>query len=168
MGSKIFPTSYKKWKSHVWRKQMHKLGKKITCHCHGPIAVGKQYKSLWEDVWLTWTEKPGRKKKTIGPTLISKTDILREIEFEKEFLEEYPEHKDTSILEELETALREVGVNEYHIIRRKDNDLPSVYTNAEYIDRKEAEIMIRVLMIDYGYNNIRLKWKRPHTVIIPS
>ena len=41
------------------------MPKKIEIKCYGPIAVDKEAECLWEDVYMYWTQKPGRKKKRV-------------------------------------------------------------------------------------------------------
>ena len=45
--------------------------KRIVAICYGPIAFGPQYRSPWEDVWIRWKAKPGRRLYYAAPTLFT-------------------------------------------------------------------------------------------------
>ena len=145
---------------------MRPLKKKITVDCHGPIAANKKNKSSWEDVWLTWTGKPGRKKYHLGPCLMSKTALERDHEDNLKCSRKYPEIDWTDDLYQSELALKKVTLGEIHI-EDPDSSITNIYTQKECIDRKEAERMIKVLLKLHGFNDVRFKWNRPKFIVIP-
>lgn len=148
---------------------------KVTMYCHGIISESYKNKSLWEDIWLTWNIKPGRKnKKCIGPTLISKKDLEYDIEDCKIQIPKYIKMNENSSLinfvkNELNKnlyILNELEKNNIYIEETNEKDLHNLYTAKEYIDKKEAERLCKKLLEDhYGLKNIIFKWKRPKITI---
>jgi len=49
-----------------------------------------------------------------------------------------------------------------------ETKMPNVYSPKPLIDRAEAELMIAEVMRYHGFDNIRCKWKRPKSIIIPT
>jgi hypothetical protein len=47
-------------------------------------------------------------------------------------------------------------------------NIPNIYTSAEWIDRAEAERMLRYYLASMGYHNVRFNWKRPDFVVNPA
>ena len=142
------------------------MPKQIKVRCYGPITVDPDYPSLWEDVYLSWTQKPGRKRMEIAPCLVSKTDLISDLLTHKNMQEDGAADFSEDI-ERLEKALSTIENGHYYIYD-KDNPLTDMCTPKEYIDKKEAEKMIRLIMIEYGYDNVKLKWERPKMVIISA
>lgn len=142
------------------------MPKKITVRCHGPIALNKKYHSPWEDVWLSWTDKPGRKKYYLAPTLCSKPTVVQDQEINFECQKEHPDldYKDDII----ETAKALDSINQGEIyIDNTNSKIPNVSTPKDYINREEAERMIAEVMKLHGYESIICKWRRPKFIIIP-
>jgi len=140
------------------------MPKKITVKCYGPIGINKTYQSSWEDVWLSWTDKPGRKKYYLAPCLCSKTDLKRDYQIELELKEDGI----LSFLKQTEDALKFVNNNKIYVYVHNDyKNIPTIYSPKDFIDRAEAERMISEVMKLHGYDSIICKWKRPKTVIIP-
>lgn len=148
------------------------MPKKIIVKCHGPISINSEYQSPWEDVWLSWTDKPRRTKYYCGPTLICKPTLESDLKISLECKKDYADNNydlqngfDKEI-EEYTNALAILEHIDIHIPIFND-DIPNIYTSKDYIDRQEAERMIAELMKVYGYDDIVCKWKRSKFVIIP-
>ena len=143
------------------------MPKKITARCHGPIAASKKYSSPWEDVWLSWTGKPGRKRYYLAPTLVSHYDIRIELEINQELQAKYGSSYDSDV-EEYTEILKYLDHQPYYHL--PDDKFPTVFTSSEAINRKEATRMIEYLMRSLGFNDIICKWKRlkHNRMIIPT
>lgn len=142
------------------------MPKKITVASYGPIAVSSKYESPWEDVYLSWTAKPGRKKYRIAPCLCSKSEAEREHRINLKCRAENPEMDWSDDINHSTLALEAIALKGIYI-DGPDSDIPNVYSPAEFIDRIEAERMIAEVMKLHGFNSIRCKWKRPKIVVIP-
>lgn len=141
-------------------------GKLITIRCYGPIAVNKQYKSLWEDIWLSWTGKPGRTKYYLGPTLLSKTEAYNEYELNLDCKKHHPEIDWEDEIRKSQIAINSIEGDAIYIEDPAD-EIPNIYSPREYIDRVEAESMIAAIMKSKGFDKIRCKWVRPKLIIVP-
>ncbi|MFW6242878.1 MAG: hypothetical protein ACOC2W_01855 [bacterium] len=142
------------------------MPKKITVGTWSPIAVHKWYESIWDDVQLSWSVKPGRSVRKISPMLGSKKDAENEY---KDLIDMQNESSDFDYSEEINNIKKIIDyMNEYNEIYIEDPDDPitEVYTPKDYIDKKEAERMIAKLMKHYGFDEIRCKWKRPKIFVI--
>jgi len=142
------------------------MSKKITVKCHGPIAANRKYKSLWEDVWLSWTGKPGRTKYYSAPCLIGKLNAEDDHELNLDCVKKYPETDWDDEIAQSKSAIEAISRGEIYIDDPK-SDIPNVYTSKDLIDRKEAELMIAEVMKLHGFKEIRYKWIRPKIVVIP-
>ena len=143
-----------------------RLGKKITIKCSGPIAASKKYQSPWEDVWLSWTGKPGRTRYYCAPCLASKTEALSEHEINLECKKKYPENHWDEEIKESQNTLEEIASGKIYIADA--SDIPNIYSPKDYIDRAEAEKMIALVMYEvYGFDKIRCKWDRLKFMVIP-
>ena len=141
------------------------MPKKIIVESSSYLAIYKDYKTPWEDVWLITTIKPGRKKLKLGPCLIGRKSLEGDLLWEEKFKNE---DKDLFYQEEydlLKNALEAIDKGEYfyHYFKGEDGlNIPDIYSPKDYIDREEAEKMIGDLMMKkYGFNEIKCKWKRP-------
>jgi len=142
-----------------------KQKKHVVTTCHGPIAFGPRYKSPWEDVWLQWKGKPGRRRYYSSPTLVCRAELVVDLERNRELLTQQGEMyatdvaHDEAMLDALERAPNAVD----------DWDPPNVYTRAVGIDRAEAERMLAFLLERrYGVLNPKFDWKRPDVCISPT
>lgn len=112
----------------------------------------KEAKTLWADVYISFTTKPGRKKVSLGPCLICKKDVERSLEAEEKF------GKDKEEIEALKALL---AGNCIEIEEKPHADMPNIYYPGEWITRESAEILIaHWLKIRFGFQKIRAKWKR--------
>lgn len=142
------------------------MPKKITVKCHGPIALSKKHSSPREYVWLSWTDKPGRKKYYLAPCLVGKSALESDLKISHELKEKYKDDFYDDEISQYESALYWLSHGDI-LIDKLESYFTDIYTNKETIDRQEAEKMIAKLMKFYGYNNIVCKWKRPKIVVIP-
>lgn len=143
-----------------------KKHKKIKVSCCGPIAFKDTYKSMWEDVWLTWTSKPGRKKNYLGPTLISFYDAIRECKQLVELQKDNPDLDYSEEIQEYNNLIKDSQSNGFSI-SWVDKKCPTVITDKECINREEADKMINYLMQYFGFKKVTTKWTRPKLMIVP-
>lgn len=125
----------------------------------------------WCDVWISFTSKPARMRRRFGPTFIGKRSLLRDIQFEKEFLKEYPQYAEETAkqLREYELALAEVERDGIAIERDNPHNTPNIYINKEFIDKKDVARMIDAFMKHLGYRGAVVKWKKaPKFIVMPS
>jgi len=142
------------------------MPKKITINSVSPLAVHKWYETIWDDVYLSWSVKPGRSIRKIAPMIGSRKDL--EYEY-KDMIDMQNESPDFDYSEEINNFKKIIDyMNDYNEIYIEDPDDPitEIYTPKDYIDKKEAERMIAKLMKYYGFNEIRCKWKRPKMFVI--
>ena len=97
------------------------MPKKITVDCYGPIAHNKKYKSPWEDVWLSWTGKPGRTKYYLAPCLCSKTNVETDYQDTLMCKEKYPEDDWSEEIQESLLILKMLKQEEMFIDNKYDN-----------------------------------------------
>jgi len=140
------------------------MPKQITVACHGPIAVSRKYRSPWEDVRLSWTGKPGRKKYHLVVSLFSKPSAVR---YHRELTAHDGDGESDEQMHQSGLAIEAMDHGKRHLIMTGCDNLPDVYSPEEFIDRAEAERMIADVMRANGYENIRCKWKRPKFIITP-
>lgn len=169
--------------------------KRIRCFCHGPIAAGPQYKSPWEDVWLRWKGKPGRRVYHAAPCLSCSAEIQPELDSHQrirdrdekadpvknlvtglDLPEVTKEERASWYLEDdarLRTAQKTLETQPYYVDPpwpgKEAKHLEQVYTNAKGIDRAEAERMLAFYLAEvFGIKNPKFVWARPEMVIIPT
>jgi hypothetical protein len=139
--------------------------KHICAICHGLIAVGREYKSPWEDVWLRWKGRPGRVFKA-APCLVCRAELLADLEMARQGHAEHPEFNYDVDIQNYEALLATL---EHAPYARDDYEYPNIYTHAFGIDRAEAERMLAWFLEDkYGVKNPKFIWKRPKTVVVPT
>ena len=142
------------------------MPKKIVCKCHEPIGISKKYKQPWSDVYISWTDKPGRKKYRLAPCLVSKPFAEADLKTNLEIQEKYKSLDFQTDIDECRSAID--WLENFDIcVHNPNNSFPNIYTSKDYIDRHEAEKMIAELMKFYGYQNIKCKWKRVKLFVIP-
>jgi hypothetical protein len=148
--------------------------KRIRVICHEPIAVSRQARQRWADVYLRFTTKPGRRIVRLGPTLMARADLLNSIESAQRMLSAEPHARHASDHAEWireNEALLERLAREPRFVETGDaahrHGIPNVYTRAMWIDRAEAEAMLRVVLRDYGITACRFDWRRPTFIANP-
>ena len=144
------------------------MAKLIKLYCGEPIGVDKAYRQPWSDVSVRFTTKPARKKHRFEPTLISRPSLERDIRLERQRLEKNTK-LDSSELERLENILKLLkGGADFHIVAESIRDVvPVIYSNHDYIDRAEAEKMLRPYLKSLGFKEVRYKWLRPRAIAYP-
>ena len=135
----------------------------ILAICYGPIAFGPQYRSPWEDVWIRWKAKPGRRLYYAAPTLICLAELLADLQRTRERHRKRPRPEDIAHDEAMLTAL-EVSPH-----AADDYDPPNVYTRAIGINRSEAERMLAFwLGRRHGIKNPKFEWRKTDFCITPT
>lgn len=144
---------------------MPRQRKHVMAICYGPIAFGPHYKSPWEDVWLRWKGKPGRRRYYTAPTLICRAELIADLERHRERQKKRPKLYVTDIAHD-EAILRALECSPHAV---DDWDPPNVCTRAIGIDRAEAERMLAFLLERrYGVLNPKFEWKRTDFCITPT
>jgi len=146
------------------------MRKRVLCVCYGPIAVGKQYRSPWEDVWLRWKGKPGRKVYRASLTLECAAEVVVDLQMHASIRSESPEMRKDWYQEE-DTEYRRVlqilEAQPYAAIEWPSASV--IVTNAKGLDRDEAERMMAwYLSGTYGIVNPKFIWKRPKICVVPT
>lgn len=151
--------------------------KTVRVYCHGPIAVSRDAKVGWEDVWLSWSGKPGRKKYRAAPTLMGERDLRGDIEMEESLLAD-PRYAGEPWLDEISAWLSKLkaaraALNEgrgYVFLNAADKNSAnhSVYVSGEWLDRARAEDAMRAYLATvHGLKAVRFQWDRPKHVVYP-
>lgn len=145
--------------------------KEIICHCHGLIGLSPDYKSPWEDVWISFKGKPGRKRYRFGPCLCSRANAESDLEFSRRMQEKHPEDDYSKEIGYAQTALEVLKTQERFVSREWnmfERRIPQIYTRADTINRAEAERMLDAYLVELGVTGPKkFKWKRPRFVAIP-
>ena len=142
---------------------MARRRKRIVAVCYGPIAFGPQYRSPWEDVWIRWKAKPGRRLYYAAPTLICRAELLADLKWTRERQRKRPQLADITHDEAMLAALE---VSPY---AADDCDPPNVYTRANGISRAEAERMLAFLLERrHGIRNPKFHWRKTGFCITPT
>jgi len=144
---------------------MPRQRKRVIATCYGPIAFGPHYKAPWEDVWLRWKGKPGRRSYFSGPTLICRAELVADLERHRKRRKKRPKSYATDIAHD-EAILQALEDSRYAV---DDWDPPNVYTRAIGLDRAEAERMLVFLLERrYGVMNPKFEWKKTDFCITPT
>ena len=145
--------------------------KRVDVYCHGPIAVDHSCEVTWEDIWLRWKTRPKRRHR-LFPCVMSKVDVVREMERESSFASEYQdEHTDWdwSHLPHLREIIHRLDQGERFMAFETDEDHGGyLYLADEYLTWSNANEALTWLLGRYGVRNPRLKWKRPSYVVYPA
>lgn len=144
-------------------------GKLIHCHGCEPLFVSKEYRQPWADVWLSWTSKPGRTKMKYAPCLVSKPSAEQDLMITEDCARLHPDlnYKD-DLARERRVLSALTALDSIHIEEFANKHMPEIATSREYIDRREAERMLRYYFETmHRMPLVRFKWHRPHHVVIP-
>jgi hypothetical protein len=149
--------------------------KRVRCFGHGPLNLGPHYTVGWEDVWLRWVSKPGKTIHRAGPCLMSRGDALGSLEEAKWTLTQddlmvkygdiYREDLEDcqAIVDRLNTE--RFVLDDHHA--SNDPMMPNIYTQADDIDRAEAERMLAWWLERVcGVTRPKFQWKRVEGPII--
>lgn len=142
--------------------------KTIRCISHGTIATNTFERSPWEDVWIEWTGKPGRKTYRAAPCLVCAAELLADLALHERVRSEqdeptwYLDH-DADIQQALRTA-----ADEGYACMGTGAGL-QIVTLEKGITRKEAERMLGwYLRRTHGIKHTRFSWQRPKLVAQPT
>jgi hypothetical protein len=133
---------------------------KKTIHCkgHGPLQAGPHYEVGWEDVWLSWRGKPGRRWYYAAPMIASRSDLEGELYITRKCALENP---GLDFSDEIGYSERMLGQLDNAPYAADDTDCPNVYTNADVINRAEAERMLAWFLRErHGIKNPKFAWRK--------
>ena len=140
--------------------------KRVLVRCYESIAVDRDCRQPWSDVWIRYKARPGRRVYGFAPTLISRRELkftLRQAQEEARTSEEA--QVEVKRLEGIVARLQKSAV---HVeIDGPDSECPNIYSVAAWIDRHEAETMLRAFMALRGFRRIKFLWSRPRLIIQP-
>jgi hypothetical protein len=151
------------------------MPKLINVKCHEPVALPNRedIRQGWSDVWLEFTVKPGRKKERICVCLVSRGRLIKDIDFEKSFIVNYPKYFNESkvLLDDYELILNNldlagggsVFVDEYVY----DTSI-TIYINNEVLSRNTIESVLDSYLCEkFGFESCKFKWERPRFITTP-
>jgi hypothetical protein len=141
---------------------MKKQRKKVKVSCHGPISLGNQYKSPWEDVWIRYKIKPG-KSHQFWFTFISYPSFQSDIELNNQCSKENPDLDFSNESKYYEDILEHLKSNDFYFNREAGD----IISKAKYIDRDLVEKLLDWYMKTKGYTNVKYYWKRPDILVQP-
>lgn len=138
--------------------------KTIRCISHGIIATNTFERSPWEDVWIEWKGKPGRKLYRAAPCLVCAAEHMADLAMHDQIRSEHEEptwYLDHD--EDIKQALRTAATEGYACMGTGGG--LTITTLAKGITRKEAERMLTwYLRRTHGIKHVRFSWQRPkHT-----
>ncbi len=144
--------------------------KRVLCKGHSIVNLTADDRAVtsWCDVWIVF-HSSDRKEHYYGPTLISKSSLewdLKTWKFALSKEDVKPDHV-VHLRESIEQENRRLELlreNEF-LFEDEDEDVPTIYTRAECINRAEAERMIAAFMKRKGFFNIACDWKVPEFVV---
>lgn len=141
--------------------------KRIIVRGHGVWNAGPHESTTWDDVWLRWAGKPGRKTYRAAPCLMSYADLVSEIEFTRGMFEFAPDDAETW-QEELDhlLAIKDHLEREPYYTEMRTR-FPNTYTRVATIDRAEAERMLtHMLRVRYGVvGDLKFDWRKTRCVV---
>lgn len=166
------------------------MRKRIRCFSNFPLGQYPDAKIPWEDVYLRWKGKPGRKRYYSGPCLECKAEVLQDLKMH----EDIRNRPDTGEVNELDPILRparvatweerqtwyreddalyarvlqELETQEFAHYGNDERGALTIVTSAKGIDKREAERMLAwYLEKVHGIRNPKFCWTRPKFVITP-
>lgn len=149
--------------------------KRIRLACHGVLSAGPQYKTPWEDIWMQWKGKPGRRTYYAAPMLGCAAELRGDIEISMEAAIRHPDLKanfeqdiavDMALLKDLET--QEFTDDSRFYPGHDRPALANVYVEADGIDRALATRMLEFYLAKYyQVRNPKLKWPKKDFVVLP-
>lgn len=159
--------------------------KHIRCFADYPFAQYPDTKVPWDDVYLTWKGKPGRKTYRASPCLECDAEVKMDLKMHEEIRNREGEW---NALDSLRTAPRATKEERQSWYREDDavymqvlKDLETsefaesgkgaglcIYTKSVGINKREAERMMAWwLEKHYGIRNPKFVWNKPKTIITP-
>jgi hypothetical protein len=142
--------------------------KVVRCFGHGVIHAGPHYQTHWQDVWLRWKGKPGQKVYRAAPCIVTRADLEADLVTDEVWAANYPEGHSfkENCKKQVEYTKRMLAILDTQPFARDDYDCPNVYTNAEFIDRAEAERMLAWYLLDaHGVKNPKFDWEKADFII---
>jgi hypothetical protein len=141
-------------------------GKTIRCRCFGPMAANPNDQCPWDDVWLRWTSKPGRRKVRVGTTLVSRRELQADYR-RAECPPDVPPDPEPACVAEWRRVL--AALDREHRVVGATADPTYIYTNSAGIDRTEAERMLALFLRErHGIEAPRFRWDRlSRAAVIP-
>ena len=171
------------------------MRKRILCFCHFPFAQYPDAKVPWDDVYLRWKAKPGRRVYRAAPCLVCKAEVLADLKMHEEIRNEKTIRvwsltaEDGFGSKQSEEPLSEEVIAEHQTWYREDDaryrqvleDLETqefamiggepgltLYTSAKGINRREAERMLAWWLYGtQGFANPKFVWKKPKYIVEP-
>lgn len=164
--------------------------KHIRCFADFPFGQYPKAKVPWDDVYLRWKGKPGRKRYYSGPCLECQAELVADLKMHEEIrnrpddevYKEMPEvlrPRRTTTWEERQTwyrdedatyarVLTELQTQEFAHYGDDERGALTIVTKANGIDKREAERMIAWYLEKVrGIRNPKFCWKRPKFIIQP-
>ena len=165
--------------------------KKVRCLNSEPISLYPEYQQGWSDTWIQFKTRPGKREYRAPTLISAgsiKREIegnkwglkyYSSEEAKKEFADPSSNPTWREVFSEItaqdmiDHCVEDLAKNEADLAKTlkegiwidanegKNKNIPNIYTSAEYIDRKEAEKMLRFYMKSLGYKNVSFRWKRP-------
>ena len=140
--------------------------KRVLVRCYEPIAVDWDYRQPWSDVWIRYKARPGRRVYGFAPTLISRREWMFNLQEAQD--EARTSKKAQTEVKRLESVVARLQTYAAYVeIDGPDSECPNIYSAAEWIDRREAETMLRAFMALRGFRRIKFLWSRPRLIVQP-
>lgn len=143
--------------------------KTIKMICFGPIAVGPQYESPWEDVWI---EYHLGKKKVVkeGPCIIGTYDLQSEINIQNKLSDSLPSEWRDKHIDDLLRIKSEFSRGNKFALQDLEmkSDVPNIYVNTEWVTQKTAEEAIEWYLKKKGVlkGKARFNWRKPKDLVV--
>lgn len=139
--------------------------KRVLVRCYEPIAVDRDYRQPWSDVWIRYKARPGRQVYGFAPTLISRHEWMFNLQEAQD--EARTSKKAQTEVKRLESVVARLQTSAVYVEIDGPDSGPTVYSAAEWIDRREAETMLRAFMALRGFLRIKFLWSRPRLIVQP-
>ena len=140
--------------------------KRVFVRCYEPIAVDRDCRQPWSDVWIRYKARPGRRVYSFAPTLISRREWMFNLQEAQD--EARTSKKAQTEVKRLESVVARLQTSAVYVeIDGPDSECPNIYSVTEWIDRNEAETMLRAFMALRGFRRIKFLWSRPRLIVQP-
>lgn len=142
--------------------------KHIQVFCHGNLGVSQTAKSPWEDCWLRWKGKPGRKVYHASPCLMSVAEVHHDLQMHAEIRATHNEPEWYLDEDADGRALLDMLQVEPYACRGTGARL-MIVTPANGFDRAEAERMMSWwLDWEHHIRNVKFVWNKPEIIVQPT
>jgi hypothetical protein len=143
--------------------------KRIQCFADFPFAQYPDAKVPWDDVYLRWKGKPGRRVYRAAPCLECEAELKMDLKIHEDIRQRYNgEHDDWYRKEDADyqRVLAELAVADY--AASGEGAGLCIYTKSHGIDKHEAERMLAWwLNRTHGIRNPKFVWNRPKFIVTP-